>query len=169
MSLLEEIGRTLGSPLATGSSVSQPARNSEVTAALASPISRDLAIPGDVQFGRGDAFLFEQIFANLTPAAALNITDLAVLLVDNSGNTLIPALGTPILTTITGITQTVSVLFPPVPLLTMEDLINFGRTFGGDPLNAQPPRVRFRVAFSASTIVLRWGFKARIFHGLQEG
>ena len=151
------------SPLA-GYFVGPPQRRIATVAAAASPVSSNLLI-NETNLVVGDAIFIEHMWAILSPTAAMNLQSLSLDVSDLSGVGVgWMALGTPIATTLALSTSRVSLLFPAIPLITIADLFAYGAGVAIQPFSA-----RLTIAFSASTLAVRWGYKYRVVHGINDG
>lgn len=166
MSLYDTIAAQLAGQPATNWAIEKPRRFAQVLATAASPRTATLTLNG-MQFRRGDGLFVDQLFAVLLPTAAMTVQSLELTLNDNGGGLLMP-LATPVLTTLGLSTSNVSLLFSPPGLITFEDILEWSETLGGNPAN-QPWQPQLIIAFSASTLAINFGARARAIHGLQEG
>lgn len=166
MSLYDTIAAQLAGTPATNWAIEKPRRYAQVLATGASPRTSSLTLNG-MQFRRGDGLFIDQLFAVLLPVAAMTVQSLELTLNDNGGGLLMP-LATPVLTTLGLSTSNVSVLFSPPGLITFEDVLEWSETLGGNPAS-QPWLLQLAIAFSASTLGIQFGCRARGLHGLQEG
>lgn len=172
MSLRDSINAQLARPLTDQGEVLGPFRKAVSQAAVASPQVTGLSLTG-TQLKRGDGIYIPYIWAELFPTAVMNVTGLRLEINDAPVAQLLGTIGTPVLTTVTGITGPTSVLFPPAGLITFEDLDFYGRNAnaGGVGLNDanQPIQLALAITFSASTLAVKWGIKWYVVRGIQDG
>ena len=145
--------------------VGNPARVSGNSGALASPLTLRVTLNGIPALGIGDGIWFDDIWAVLTPTAALTIQSASLRLVDNT-NGVLKTLGMPVFTTLSLSTSPVTVAF-----LVQPKLVGFGdlQQYGLTANIQQPLKVELILAFSASTLVAILGVKARLVRGIQDG
>jgi len=169
VSLYDTIAAQLASVPAPNFNISPAQRFGFSVAAAASPNGSTVSLAGLPPLRNGDALLFEQLWALITPTAAMSIQGMFLNLVDAS-TAFLATLSTPITTTLGLGTTPTSLWFPPPPLITMADLLGWQGKIGvsGNPLN-QPLGISFTVSFSASTLAIVFAGKVRTIHGLQEG
>jgi hypothetical protein len=127
-----------------------------------------VSLPLQVQMGRGDALYLASMWGILAvPAGPPNLAGLSLFLADSGGVPMV-ALGTPVPTVVSAMLGGVSLLFPPVPLITFEDLLVWATALGANP-NAQPYQVGLNMNYSAGVGGIRWGIKYYLLRGQQEG